>query len=273
MKGTFILMLIVLITCPLNSQELNIVSWNLKDFGKTRTDDDIDMIANVIQEYDIIAIQEVVAKDRGGVKAVERLCNQLNAHQTIWKFIYSQPTNSPSGNISERYAFLYKETKVSLITAYLIEELESYVNREPYVASFDFKGIGITIVNYHACTHQNHYPERQEIKYVTAWLRNEHYSDVVFVGDMNLNVNDKGFDSLKNSFENVFNGEKTSLKEECVFGNYLSKAEDNIFYSLNNFRFLNGKAINFIGTINCESVSWKRNSFSDHLPILIKLGI
>ena len=44
---------------------VNICSWNLKDFGKTKSDAEIEFIANTVKDYDIVLIQEVVAKYEG----------------------------------------------------------------------------------------------------------------------------------------------------------------------------------------------------------------
>jgi hypothetical protein len=57
---------------------VTIISWNLKDFGKTKSADEINFIAATVKPYDIVLIQEVVAKDPGGAQAVGRLAEALN---------------------------------------------------------------------------------------------------------------------------------------------------------------------------------------------------
>jgi endonuclease/exonuclease/phosphatase family metal-dependent hydrolase len=37
------------------------VSWNIQNFGKSKSEVEINFIANTLKNYDIIAIQEVVA--------------------------------------------------------------------------------------------------------------------------------------------------------------------------------------------------------------------
>jgi len=61
-----------LFTTILSAKEFNIVSWNAKDFGKSRDANEMEAIANLLKGYDLIAIQEVVAKDPGGVSLVVR---------------------------------------------------------------------------------------------------------------------------------------------------------------------------------------------------------
>jgi len=57
--------------------QVKISSWNLQNFGKTKSEQEVNFIANTLKEFDIIAIQEVVA-GYGGAKAVARLADELN---------------------------------------------------------------------------------------------------------------------------------------------------------------------------------------------------
>jgi len=57
--------------------QTTLISWNLKDFGKSKSDVEINFIANTLKNYDVIAIQEVVAGE-GGSQAVARLADALN---------------------------------------------------------------------------------------------------------------------------------------------------------------------------------------------------
>jgi deoxyribonuclease-1-like protein len=54
--------------------QTTLISWNLKDFGKSKSDEEINFIANTLKNYDIVAIQEVVAGE-GGAQAVARLAD------------------------------------------------------------------------------------------------------------------------------------------------------------------------------------------------------
>ena len=94
---------------------MSVISWNIKDFGQSRDNSEIRMIAKELIEADIVAIQEVVAKHPGGLKAVARLVDQLNRMGTKWDYRISDPTASSSSYASERYAFLWKRSKVNLV--------------------------------------------------------------------------------------------------------------------------------------------------------------
>lgn len=259
----------------LSAQSLNIVSWNLKDFGQSRDDEEIELIAEQLRDADVVAIQEVVAKHPGGAKAVARLASELNNKGSNWDYSISNPTKSSSPYQSERYAFLWKKSKVSVTDGgpRLVRELAIQVEREPYRISLKNKsGKVITIVNYHACTHKKDFPERTEINSISNWLLVQNFENIIWAGDMNLKITDQAFKSiLASEFSSVLNGEKTSLKTKCIGGNYLSRAEDNVLYKLSNWKFNTGNVLDFIKIGNCEEVEWKRVSYSDHLGVMVTI--
>src|SRR6186713_2785272 len=92
-----------------SSAEISLCTWNLRDFGKTKDATEIKFIATTIKEYDIIAIQEVVAGD-GGAQAVARLSDQLNRMGAKWEYVISDPTSG--SNKKERYAFIWKTSRI-----------------------------------------------------------------------------------------------------------------------------------------------------------------
>src|SRR5882672_4396646 len=74
-------------------ENIKICSWNLMDFGKSKSDSEIQLIANTLKNYDIVLIQEVVAKDPGGAQAVARLSESLNRKGAKWDYRISDPTS------------------------------------------------------------------------------------------------------------------------------------------------------------------------------------
>ncbi len=253
---------------------ITLISWNIRDFGKSRDDNEIQAIAKVIAHGDIVAIQEVVAKDPGGAQAVARLVDQLNRMGAKWDYSISDPTNSRSSNISERYAFLWKTSKLSVTGGgpRLLCELSTSVEREPYFIQLKYKDIVIDIINYHACTHTSNFPERDEITTISSWLLKNKSNNILFAGDMNLEIDDIAFNTLRRyGYRNVLNGESTSLKKKCNNGEYLCRSEDNVLFNLRDFNLNSFKVIDFIQKEYCNDVEWKWVSYSDHLPVEVKL--
>jgi endonuclease/exonuclease/phosphatase family metal-dependent hydrolase len=71
-----ILLFLLLLTTTLFSQT-KIISWNLETFGKSKSNSEITFIANTVKDFDIVAIQEVVAGDGGAHKQSHTVFNPL----------------------------------------------------------------------------------------------------------------------------------------------------------------------------------------------------
>src|SRR5690554_2205222 len=113
-----------------NSPHYTLATWNIQHLGQSKTDEDRVFMAEVLRDFDIVAIQEVVAKHPAGAQKVAQLADELNRKGAKWDYRISNPTNSPSGYISERYAFLWKTSKMDLVgRAYLDKDLETQINR------------------------------------------------------------------------------------------------------------------------------------------------
>jgi intracellular sulfur oxidation DsrE/DsrF family protein len=76
--------------CILSQTKL--ISWNIANFGQSKSDKTIHYIANYLRDYDIIAVQVVAGY--GGVQAVARLSDELNRTGSKWDYIISDPTSS-----------------------------------------------------------------------------------------------------------------------------------------------------------------------------------
>src|SRR6266498_5222543 len=112
MKKNLTLLLFINTTYVLYAQ-ITICSWNLENFGKSKNDSTINFIANTVKDYDVVAIQEVVAGD-GGAQAVARLSDALNRKGFKWDYTISEPTLSSSYK-TERYAFIWKTSRLTII--------------------------------------------------------------------------------------------------------------------------------------------------------------
>jgi deoxyribonuclease-1-like protein len=76
---TIFIFLLLVCSIAINA-EIVIVSWNIKDFGQSRTDEEITAIAQHVRHADVLAIQEVVAIHPGGAQASARLISILNSY-------------------------------------------------------------------------------------------------------------------------------------------------------------------------------------------------
>lgn len=99
-----ILFLVLLISGGLYAQ-VKLVSWNLENLGSSKSESEITFIVSTLKDYDIVAIQEVVAGD-GGAQAVAKLADELNRTRAKWDYVVSNPTSGSSYK-TERYAYFW----------------------------------------------------------------------------------------------------------------------------------------------------------------------
>ncbi|MEP6952193.1 MAG: endonuclease/exonuclease/phosphatase family protein, partial [Ginsengibacter sp.] len=229
MKRILLLIISTGITYLLCGQ-ITVCSWNLQDFGGTKSNAEIDFIANTVKDYDVIAIQEVVAKDSGGAQAVARLSDALNRKGTKWNYAISDIT-SGSAYKAERYAFIWKTNKLAIIgKAWLEKKYSVEIDREPYFATFNSKGKLFTIVNFHAITKVKQ--PQTEIKYFKLLPLEYPGKNLIFCGDFNCPQSNSVFKPLKSmGYKPSFTGQKTSLKEKYVNNDCLASEFDNMFYN------------------------------------------
>lgn len=142
--------------------QTKLLSWNLQNFGKSKSNQEIAFIATTIKDFDIITLQEVVASE-SGAEAVSRLVDELNRKGHKWDYRISNPTSS-SAYKTERYAFIWKTNRAKLKEKpWLEQKFKLEIDREPYFATFEINGKTITIASFHAIT-KSKQPET-EIKY------------------------------------------------------------------------------------------------------------
>jgi deoxyribonuclease-1-like protein len=245
-----------------------ICSWNIRDIGNSKSDETIQFIANTIKQYDIIAIQEVVAGD-GGAQAIARLHDALNRSGSSWDYRVSNPTSS-SAYKTERYAYFWNKSKVTLIGKPWLEiKYNIEIDREPFYATFKKDNKEFTLVNFHAIT-KSMQPET-EIKYF-RFLPDEYPAlNLIFCGDFNLPESHSVFNPLKGrGYVSVFQGQKTSLKDRPVNNDYLASELDNIFFNTKKIKLLEKGVVLFYTKFpDFEDAK----AVSDHIPIYCKIEI
>lgn len=267
MKFLYSILSFLLFTSPLFSQP-KLLSWNLENFGDSKSNTEITFIANTLRDFDIVAIQEVVAGD-GGAQAVARLADELNRKGAKWDYVISDPTSS-SAYKTERYAFLWKTSTIKKIgKAWLEIKYHLEIDREPFFCTFQYENKQFTVVNFHAIT-KSKQPET-EIKYF-KFLPDEYPTlNLLFVGDFNCPQSHTVFNPLKKmGYQPIFVNQKTSLKKECKNGNCLASEFDNMFYHSSKIILLNSGVVSFYKNFNSLPEARK---ISDHIPIWFEFSL
>ena len=247
--------------------QTKVLSWNIENFGKSKSEIQLNFIANTIKDYDIITIQEVVA-GYGGAQSVTKLVEILNLKGFKWEYQISNPTSS-SAYKKERYAFIWKTSKAKLKNAWLEKKYHLEIDREPYFATFEIDKKTITLVTYHAIT-KSRQPET-EIKYFKFLPLEYPKLNLVFIGDFNSPQSHTVFNPLKKmGYVSAFQNQKTTLKQKCQTNNCLASEFDNIFYKSISINYINSGIIPFYTKFNFLKEARK---ISDHIPIWFEFSI
>lgn len=243
-------------------------SWNIANLGKHNTSEQFAVMAKVLRNADIVAVQEVTARKGSGAKAVATLADELSRTGAAWDYIVSDAT-LPDGTGVERYAFLFKKNVVSVNRndAHLVTELQESIDREPFTLTFHLKGgADLRVFTIHTVPTVKG-PMREVIALAGA-KEVQSAARAIVAGDFNLgpNVTDRPF------AEAGYAGnirEHTSLRRVLhEDGKYLLTQYDNIYAK--GVHVCTSGVIDFVSAyfspVTEESLARARG-VSDHLPV------
>lgn len=225
-------------------------------------------MAGTLKDFDIIAIQEVVA-GYGGPQAIARLVDALNRKGAKWDYMISDPTES-TPYATERYAYIWKTSKVKEVRrGWLDQNYLHQIDREPFISEFDYKDKIFTLVNFHAIP-QKKQPET-EIKFFKFFPEKYPDKNLIFLGDFNIPERHTVFNPLKKlGYKPVLENQKTTMKMKCVGEECLASEFDNIFYNSRKLKVLNTGVVHFYRSFP-DMVSARR--ISDHIPVWAEFDI
>jgi endonuclease/exonuclease/phosphatase family metal-dependent hydrolase len=266
MKKLFISLFLIL--SSFGFSQVKLLSWNVENFGKSKSKKEIAYIATVLNKYDLVALQEVVA-GYGGAQAVARLADELNRKGNHWEYTISDATLS-TPNKTERYAFLWKTAQLKKIgKAWLEKKYAIEIEREPYLCTFVYHNKQFTAVSFHAIT-KSKQPEK-EIKYFKFFPSAYPKSNLIFMGDFNCPQSHSVFEPLrKMGYASALVNQKTSLKRAFKNGQYLASEFDNMYFSKSKIKKLNSGVVRFYQ--NFQSLKQTR-TISDHCPIWMEFSL
>ena len=290
------------ITARRRPNSLIIGSWNIRHFdgGRPRLKESFHYIAEIIDHFDICAIQEV--KDLG---AMERLMRLLGRN---WDYFVNDSSGGGRGN-HERMAFVYNRNRVFFRN--LIGELvlpkgalpgDEQIGRTPFFAAFQAGWFRFTLCNAHIVFEETDgRPLREdEIGAIAAEMaRRARETDEVhiFLGDMNLDNRDDagmavlrehGFDApdlgptsltgTKHYDQIAFAGPDTEAHrlgggvirwQEAVFRDDEAAAYEQIARDIREGRDKGKPYADWDRSYR----DWRTHEMSDHLPVWIELRV
>ncbi|UYQ93094.1 endonuclease/exonuclease/phosphatase family protein [Chitinophaga horti] len=261
-----ILACVLLLTGVSTYASIIVCTWNIRDFGQTRTDEQIRYIAQTIKHCDVVSIQEVVA-GAGGAQAVAKLAEHLNRTGVRWDYVVSVSTSS-SAYKRERYAFLWKTSRLTKIGAARLEkQYHLQIDREPFYIDLKYEKQIFTLAGFHAITAKQQ-PER-EVKYLRYLPVTKGPYPLVFCGDFNLPSSHSVFNPFKKmGYLPVLTTQKTSLRQKCRGMDCLASAFDNIFIPHRQLNVLRSGVIHFYRDFPLFD---QARGISDHIPVFAEI--
>ncbi|XP_017294570.1 deoxyribonuclease-1 [Kryptolebias marmoratus] len=172
------------------SASLLLGAFNIKSFGDKKSSNTtlMDIIGTIVHRYDIILIQEVRDND---LSATKRLMDHVNKGSPQFKYVVSEPLGRST--YKERYLFLYREERVSVVKHYTYDDgcepcgTDTF-SREPFVVMFSSR---YTAVENFALIPQHTSPDHAVVEVdalydVVADVHDRwNTNDVVLLGDFN----------------------------------------------------------------------------------------
>jgi endonuclease/exonuclease/phosphatase family metal-dependent hydrolase len=119
-----------------SNETIRIATFNIQIFGKNKSSDAnvMSVLARIVSQFDVVAIQEVRGGDATPIRALIELIRASGGQ-------FAATVSEPIGRTSqaESYAFVWDESRIQLVqqSAYVVQDPADRMHREPMVASFE----------------------------------------------------------------------------------------------------------------------------------------
>jgi endonuclease/exonuclease/phosphatase family metal-dependent hydrolase len=235
---------------------LKIASFNIQVFGMSKVGKEDVMInlVKILNEFDIIAIQEI--RDKSG-EAIEVLLDRMG--RSTWGLTISPPIGRTISK--EQYAFIYRKDKIDLDFCDTWPDPSDLLHREPYICSFQFDNFEFALINIHTDPDE----VKEEINVLDdIYLQFEpQFDHLMLLGD--LNAAPSQFDELTR-IPNI----AWAIPQQSKTNTRGTKNYSNILY---NFTLLDEYHNSYVYDMQRELKISKRNALriSDHNPVIIEI--
>ena len=184
-------------------EKIRIAAFNIQTFGpkKASNQDVMQILAEIVRKYDLIAVQEIMDKQGSAPK---KLLEKIKKSDVSYKYLISERTgkNPDDLNSEEQYAYYYNaETVEVLDSGGLYDDKKDYFQREPFVSRFKAKNGNFTFVLIVIHTRpKSAVSEIGHLTHVVNWARQRYKEedDFILLGDFNAGCNSAKVEELKN---------------------------------------------------------------------------
>lgn len=250
---------------------IRIASFNLHNYGPAKAGRRhvLHHYAQIIRQFDIVAIQEIQTKDTNAIAALMDAVNR----ETPQRYAILTSPRIGRTHIKEQYAFIYDRSRVQpLGTPYVVADPDDMLHREPFVGWFRTIGIDgqrsftFSLVNLHV--------DPDLVPEELAWLddlmsavRNDgrFEDDVILLGDFNAS-DDELIPALANTGLNwLIRGVKTNTRNTAAYDNIIINPRATVEFT---GRSGNLDFMPFFNITQAQALE-----ISDHLPVWAEFAI
>jgi endonuclease/exonuclease/phosphatase family metal-dependent hydrolase len=178
---------------PSGGQTIRIGSFNIQDFGEKKVShpDVMNILARIVRQFDVLAIQEVSSRNYDVVRQLVDLANRDGSN-----FDYLLGPRVGRGNQKEQYAFIFDRASIEVDAnqTFTVDDPYDNVAREPLVGWFRVRGpqpneaFTFALVNIHTDPDD---VANEVDSLAVAWraIRSNDWQedDVLVLGDLNAN--------------------------------------------------------------------------------------
>jgi endonuclease/exonuclease/phosphatase family metal-dependent hydrolase len=250
---------------------LRIASFNIQVFGESKAGKPhvMDILARIVRRFDVVAIQEVRAKDQSILPQFVDLVNETG-RQYDWAI---SPRIGRTTS-KEQYAFIFDRASVEIdrTALYVVDDPDDLLHREPYVASFRVRGpaseqaFTFTLVNIHTD------PEEAKLEvdvlddvYRAVRGDGRDEDDVIILGDLNVDDAHLGELGQLPGITWVVSGTPTNV--------LATEQYDNIVFHSSSTREFTGRGGVFDFLREYNLFEKQAEEVSDHLPVWAEFSI
>jgi len=252
-------------------ETIKIASFNIQVFGQSKLKKPrvMEILAQIVRQFDVVAIQEIRSRDQD---VVPRFIELINATGRSYDFVIGPRLGNTSSK--EQYAYLFDRQSIEVDRRYVytINDPDNLLHREPLVAWFRVRGppqdeaFTFTLVNIH--TDPDVVPQElagmdDVYRVVRDDGRNE--DDVIILGDLNADDRHLGELGQVPGITWAISGIPTNVRQTHQYDNI-------VFHSQATHEFV-GRAgvVDFLREFNLSSE--EALEVSDHFPVWAEFSI
>ncbi|MBN72323.1 MAG: endonuclease/exonuclease/phosphatase [Gimesia sp.] len=259
------------IDLPRSNDSIRIASFNIQVFGVSKMSKPQvpQILARIIQQFDVVAVQEIRSKD---LSFLDEFLAILNSGERRYAYIIGAPQGRTISK--EQYAYFYDTARVMVNHKWTYTVIDKYdkLHRPPYVAHFQTLSpssenpFTFTLINIHTDPDETD-QELNVLDDVYRVVANDgsQEDDVILLGD--LNVDDQNLGELGRVGDLMWTVSKTPTNTRQ------SKQYDNILFSQHRSQEFTGISGVYDFKTRFKLTAEEALLVSDHLPVWAEFQI